>query len=109
MVVVLNSFVPKRPFFANKKVTFANLSRIHRRALFIAQVGKSQLLSTGLVRKIKSQLFITRVVHDMHFRDSSWKFATFQHQYTKCASAVPARKPRSPSLKLQAFSIKLVL
>ena len=73
MVVVLNSCVSKRPFFANKKVTFANLSRIHRRALFIAQFRKSQLLSASVVREIrfpdsscKSQLFITRVVHDMH-------------------------------------------
>ena len=109
LVVVLNSLVSKRPFFANRKDTFANLSRIHRRALFIAQVGKSQLLSTDLVREIKSQRFIARVVHDMHFRGSSLKVATFPYQHTKCTSAVPAGKPRSPSLKLQLFSTKLVL
>ena len=34
MVVDLNSFVSKRPFFANKTITVANLSRIHRRVLF---------------------------------------------------------------------------
>ena len=52
MVVDLNSFVSKRPFFANKKVTFANLSRIHRRALFISQVGESQLLSASVVSEM---------------------------------------------------------
>ena len=52
MVVDLNSFVSKRPFFANKKVTFANLSRIHRRALFISRVGESQLLSASVASKM---------------------------------------------------------
>ena len=73
MVVVLNSFVSKRPFFANKKVTFANLSRIHRRALFLAQVRKSLILSASVVREIrfpnsscKVATFITGVLHDMH-------------------------------------------
>ena len=67
MVVVLNSCVSKRPFFANKKVTFANLSRIHRRALFIAQFRKSQLLSASVVREIR-------------FPDSSCKVAAFHHK-----------------------------
>ena len=52
VVVDLNSFVSKRPFFANKKVTFANLSRIHRRALFISRVGESQLLSASVVSEM---------------------------------------------------------
>ena len=67
MVVVLNSFVSKRPFIANKQVTFANLSRIHRRAVFIAQVRKSQLLSASVVR-------------EMRFPNSSCKVATFHHR-----------------------------
>ena len=67
MVVVLNSFVSKRPFFANKKVTFANLSRIHRRAVFIAQVRKSHLLSASVAR-------------EMRFRNSSCSVATFHHR-----------------------------
>ena len=78
MVVDLNSFVSKRPFFANKKVTFANLSRIHRRALFISRVGESQLLSASVVNEmtVKSQLFITGVVHDMRRLESrSFSFA----------------------------------
>ena len=54
MVVDLNSFVSKRPFFANKKVTFANLSRIHRRALFISRVRESQLLSASVVSEMTS-------------------------------------------------------
>ena len=29
MAVVLNSFICKRPFFANKNITFANLLRTH--------------------------------------------------------------------------------
>ena len=73
MVVVLKSFVSKRPFFANKKVTSANLSRIHRRALFLAQVRKLLILSASVVREIrfpnsrcKVATFITGVVHDMH-------------------------------------------
>ena len=73
LVVVLKSFVSKRPFFANKKVTFANLSRIHRRALFLAQVRKLLILSASVVREIrfpnsrcKVATFITGVVHDMH-------------------------------------------
>ena len=57
VVVDLNPFVSKRPFFANKKVTFANLSRIHRRALFISRVRESQLLSASVVSEISiSQL-----------------------------------------------------
>ena len=68
MVVVLNSFLSKRPFFANKKVTFANLSRIHRRAVFIAQVRQSQLLSASVVRE------------KMRFPNSSCKVATFHHR-----------------------------
>ena len=54
MVVDLNSFVSKRPFFANKKVTFANLSRIHRRALFISRVREAQLLSASVVSEMTS-------------------------------------------------------
>ena len=52
MVVDLNSFVSKRPLFANIKVAFANLSRIHRRALFISRVGESQLLSASVVSEM---------------------------------------------------------
>ena len=52
---------------ANKTVTFANLSRIHRRAVFIAQVRKSQLLSASVVREIR-------------FPNSSCKVATFHHR-----------------------------
>ena len=67
MVVVLNSFISKRPFFARKKVTFANLSQLHRRALFLAKVRKAQLSSTSVAR-------------EMRFRNSSCKVATFQYQ-----------------------------
>ena len=96
MVVVLNSFVSKRPFFANKKVTFANLSRIHRRALFLAPARKSLILSASVVREIrfpnsrcKVATFITGVVHDMHGLERrsfsqavqlQLKVATFQYQ-----------------------------
>ena len=65
-MVVLNSFVSKRPFFANIKVTFANLLRIHRRALFISQVRELQLFSASVVR-------------EMRFPNSSCKVATFHH------------------------------
>ena len=68
VVVVLNSCVSKRPFIANKKVTFANLSRIHRRALFIAQFRKTQLLSASVVRR------------EIRFPDSSCKVAAFHHK-----------------------------
>ena len=64
VVVVLNSFVSERPFFANKKVTFANLSRIHRCALFLAQVRKSLILSASVAREIR-------------FPNSRCKVATF--------------------------------
>ena len=52
VVVDLNSFVSKRPFCANIKVIFANLSRIHRRALFISRVGESQLVSASVVSEM---------------------------------------------------------
>ena len=84
MVVDLNSFVSKRPFFANKKVTFANLSRIvspcsfhfssRRIAAFKCQRCKRN--DDFPTPAVKSQLFIKGVAHDMRRLESrSFSFA----------------------------------
>ena len=53
------------------KKYFRKSSRFRRRALFIAKVRKSQLLST-------------RVIREMRFDNSSCKVATFQHSSSTC-------------------------
>ena len=49
MAVVLNSFICKRPFFANEKFTFANLSRTPR--LCFAGVSCENILLDLLPKK----------------------------------------------------------